>query len=321
MPREILKPYAYEDENFPENPVLPEGAREVRWTDAFGFGVAFRPDIVYAERDGERLTIQYLTPRNDRRDNPLIVYVQGSAWFRQDVYIHLPEMVRMCQRGYCVALVQYRPSTTAKFPAQTEDVKTAIRFLRQNAEKYRFDPECVAVWGDSSGGHTALMVGFTGNDCLNHPEDSLSQPRAADSSLGEGALGDASVRCIVDWYGPTVVSEMGYEPSCGEHVSVDCPEGWLIGHLSVPDNPELAAATVPQSYLSADKPAPPVLIMHGSRDRTVNFQQSVHLYEAMRALGKEVEFVKVLGGDHGWRGFCCEEALNEVDVFLRKHLG
>jgi acetyl esterase/lipase len=230
--------------------------------------------------------------------------VQGSAWFRQDIYIHLPEMLRMCQRGYCVALVQYRPSTTAKFPAQTEDVKTAIRFLRNQAEKYRFDPQKVAVWGDSSGGHTALMVGFTGNDCLN----------------AQGDVGDASVRCIVDWYGPTVVSEMGYEPSCGEHVSPDCPEGWLIGHLSVPENPELAAATVPQSYLSADKPTPPVLIMHGSRDRTVNFQQSVHLYEAMRKLGKEVEFVKVLGGDHGFGGFASPEALDEADRFLRKHL-
>ena len=190
MAREILTPYSYEDENFPENPALPEGAREVRWQDSFGFGVAFRPDIVYAERDGEKLVISYLTPRNDRKDNPLIVYVQGSAWFRQDIYIHLPEMLRMCQRGYCVALVQYRPSTTAKFPAQTEDVKTAIRLLRADAEKYRFDPEKVAIWGDSSGGHTALMVGFTGNDWPNN----------------EGDEGDASVRCIVDWYGPTVVS-------------------------------------------------------------------------------------------------------------------
>ena len=146
MPREILQPYSYEDESFPENPALPEGAREVRWQDSFGYGVAFKPDIVYAERDGERLTISYLTPRNDRRDNPLIVFVQGSAWFRQDIYIHLPEMLCMCQRGYCVALVQYRPSTTAKFPAQTEDVKSAIRFLRANAEKYHFDPERVAIW-------------------------------------------------------------------------------------------------------------------------------------------------------------------------------
>ncbi len=292
-------------DTFPENTCLPEGAREVRWQDTFGFGVACAHGIVYAERAGNPLHLHYLTPRNDRRDNPLIVFVQGSAWFRQDLFIHLPEMVRMCQKGYCVALVEYRPSTTAPFPAQCEDVKTAIRFLRKDAHHYRFDPERVALWGDSSGGHTALMAGFTGDEVFNRPGD----PEKS-----------AAVRCIVDWYGPTVVSEMAYEPSVNEHVSADCPEGWLIGHLSVQENPEKAAATVPQSYLRADSPTPPVLIMHGSRDMTVNFQQSVHLYEALRAMGKEVEFVKLLGADHGFRGFACDEALCEVERFLKKWL-
>ncbi|MBE5815918.1 MAG: alpha/beta hydrolase [Clostridiales bacterium] len=292
-------------EEFPENTALPEGVREVRWQDTFGYGVALAYGVVYAQRGDKPLHLHYLTPRNDRRDNPLIVYIQGSAWYQQDLCIHLPEMIRMCQRGYCVALVEYRPSTTAPFPAQCEDVKTAIRFLRSDAEHYRFDPERVAVWGDSSGGHTALMAGFTGDHCLNHPED-------PDMS--------AEVRCIVDWYGPTVVSEMLYEPSLFEHTSPDCPEGWLIGHLPVHENLELAAATVPQSYVTADRPTPPTLIMHGSRDMTVNFQQSIHLYEKLRQLGKEVEFIKLLGADHGFRGFSCEEALNEVDTFLKKHL-
>lgn len=303
MTREILPPYT--PETFPENTAVPEGAKVVQWQDEFGYGVAFRPGIVYAQRDGETLHIHYLTPRNDRRDNPLIVYVQGSAWFRQDVFIHLPEMIRMCQKGYCVALVEYRPSTTAPFPAQAEDAKAAIRFLRARAEKYRFDPARVAIWGDSSGGHTALMAGITGDDWPNHPEDEKQS---------------AAVKCIVDWYGPTIVSEMAFEPSAGDHVSADCPEGWLIGHLPVQEHPDLAEKTIPQRYLSADKPTPPILIMHGSRDMTVNFQQSVHLYEALRALGKECEFIKLQGGDHGWRGFACQAALDAVDAFLRKHL-
>ncbi|MBQ8555498.1 MAG: alpha/beta hydrolase [Clostridia bacterium] len=303
MSRTILTPYT--PENFPENMTLPEGARSVRWQDTFGYGVAFKPDIVYAQRDGETLHIQHLCPRNDRTDNPLIVYVQGSAWFRQDVFIHLPEMIRMCQKGYCVALVQYRPSTTAPFPAQAEDVKSALRFLRRNAQKYRFDPDRVAIWGDSSGGHTALMAGITGDAWPKHPDDDTTT---------------AQVRCIVDWYGPTVISEMGYEPSGNEHTSPDCPEGWLIGHLPVQEHPELAARTVPQSYLRADVPTPPILIMHGSRDMTVNFQQSVHLYQKLREMGKEAEFIRLEGADHGWRGFCCDAALDEVDAFLRKHL-
>ena len=301
--RTILPPMKPED--FPENPALPEGAREVRWQDTFGYGVAFAHGIVYAQRDGMPLHLHHLCPRNDRRDNPLIVFVQGSAWYKQDLFIHLPEMVRMCQKGYCVSLVEYRPSTTAPFPAQCEDVKTAIRFLRSDARHFRFDPDRVALWGDSSGGHTALMAGFTGDECLNCPGD----PAAT-----------AAVRCIVDWYGPTVVSEMAFEPSTQEHASPDCPEGWLIGHLPIQEHPEKAAATVPQRYLRADRPTPPVLIMHGSRDMTVNFQQSVHLYEALRAMGKEVEFVKLLGADHGFRGFACDEALCEVERFLKKWL-
>ena len=301
--RTILPPFPAE--SFPENESLPEGAKAVRWQDTFGYGVAFAPGIVYARRDGIPLHIHYLTPRNDRRNNPLIVYVQGSAWFKQDLFIHLPEMVRMCQKGYCVALVEYRPSTVAPFPAQTEDVKTAIRFLRADAQHYRFDPERVAIWGDSSGGHTALMAGITG-DALPSREDDPPQ--------------SAAVRCIVDWYGPTVISEMAFEPSAQEHASADCPEGWLIGHLPVQEHPELAAATSPLSYLQKDVPTPPVLIMHGSRDMTVNFQQSVHLYEALRAMDKEVELVKLLGADHGFLGFACDEALAEVDIFLKKHL-
>ncbi|MBR2718240.1 MAG: alpha/beta hydrolase [Clostridia bacterium] len=303
MGRTVLP--VFTPETFPENTLMPEGARSVRWTDEFGYGVAFRPGIVYAKRDGEELHIHYLTPRNDRTDNPLIIYVQGSAWFRQDVFIHLPEMIRMCQKGYCVALVEYRPSTTAPFPAQAEDAKAAIRFLRAGAKKYRFAPERVAIWGDSSGGHTALMAGITGDEWPNHPEDEKQS---------------ADVKCIVDWYGPTVVSEMAFEPSGGEHLSADCPEGWLIGHLPVQEHLDLAEKTVPQRYLREDKPTPPILIMHGSRDMTVNFQQSVHLYNALRAMGKECEFIRVEGGDHGWRGFACDEALDAVDAFLKKYL-
>lgn len=298
-----LAPFTYED--FPEHQGLPEGARSVRWQDTFGFGVVFHPGVEYARREGTPLHLHYLIPRNDRRDNPLIVFVQGSAWMKQDMFIHLPEMLRMCQRGFCVALVEYRPSTTAPFPAQTEDVKTAIRFLRDRAEHWRFDPDRVALWGDSSGGHTALMAGFTGDDAPQREDDPARS---------------AAVRCIVDWYGPTVVSEMLFEPSCFEHVSAECPEGLLIGGLPVQEHPELARATVPQRYLSPDRPTPPVLIMHGSRDTVVNFQQSIHVYEALRSMGKEVEFIRLEGADHGMGGFACDESLDTVEAFLRRHL-
>lgn len=304
MTRPILPPYAEAD--FPEYAEKPEGASVVEVRDEPGFSVDFRPGIVYATRAGRPLNLTLLIPRDGRAAHPLIVYVQGSAWFQQNIYEHLAETMMAAQAGFCVALVTYRPSTEAPFPAQTEDCKTAIRFLRAHAAQFQIDGERVGLWGDSSGGHTVLMAGFTQDDVLNAPDDPPESAR---------------VQCIVDWYGPTVVSQMAYEPSGGEHESADCPEGWLIGHKRVSEHPELAEATVPMKYLRDGVETPPVLILHGTRDRIVNFAQSVHLYEALRGQGRPVEFIQLKGADHGWRGFQNPRVVGMVIEFLKKHLG
>jgi acetyl esterase/lipase len=103
---------------------------------------------------------------------PLIVFVQGSAWRRQQIFAHLQHLVRVCGKGYAVAMVQYRPSDIAPFPAQIQDTKTAIRFLRKNAAEYGIDPGRVALWGDSSGGHTAVMAGITEDGELDGDSES-----------------------------------------------------------------------------------------------------------------------------------------------------
>ena len=119
---------------------------------------------------------------------PLIVFIPGSAWMKQNVFNVLPNMIRMCEKGYVMAVAEYRHSGLAGFPAQAEDAKTAIRFMRLHAAEYHVDAEHIAVWGDSSGGHTALMAGLTIGD---YPDN--------------GTYGDVSsaVNCIVDWYDPT----------------------------------------------------------------------------------------------------------------------
>ena len=173
--------------DFPESAERPEGVKVVALEDSFGYCVDLLPNLLYAQRDGEDLRVQLLRPfapdMSGAKKWPLIVFVQGSAWFRQQIFIHLQHLVRICEKGYAVALVQYRPSDVAPFPAQIEDTKTAIRFLRKNAAEYGTDPERVALWGDSSGGHTAVMAGITGDGEL-------------DSELyGEFS---ARVKCIVE---------------------------------------------------------------------------------------------------------------------------
>lgn len=307
--RKILPLYDLNGEDFPESEELPEGARTVKLKDNYGTMIKFYPGVVYAQRDGQQLCLQIIVPRLIRADVPrkwpLIVFVQGSAWRRQDVFDHLPNLLRMSQRGYVVAIVQYRPSDIAPFPAQAEDAKTAIRFMKKYADRYEADTDKVILWGDSSGGHTALMAGFTGDSA---PDTPLYQEYSA------------SVSCIVDWYGPTQIGVMNEYPTAQDHISPDSPEGMVIGGKNVLENRALAEATVPMNYLSEKIKTPPLLIMHGGSDRLVPFNQSCRLFEKMKALGKEVEFVKLVGVDHGFGGFNSDEALDIVEEFIKKYI-
>lgn len=294
---------------FPSAQELPEGAKNVTLRDSFGYPVKFLPGLEYACRSGEKQHLHLLLPEDwdcpDRRF-PLVVYIQGSAWHRQNIFEHLAHMIRVCQKGIAVAMVEYRPSEVEPFPAQVCDAKAAIRFLRSKAGEYHIDPERIGIWGDSSGGHTAVMAGVTGD-------------RIMDAGLYEGI--SSEVRCIADWYGPMDIAKMNCVPSTQDHTGPDSPEGYLIGRKNVLENPELAAATVPMNYLRADVPTPPVLILHGSRDHLVHFSQSCLLYERLRELGKDAEFYKLEGAYHGFGGFHSEEALGITIDFLKKHMG
>lgn len=291
---------------FPAAAELPEGVKTVQLRDTFGYPVRFLPGIEYARRSGEVLHVHLLLPEDREMRFPLVVFVRGSAWHRQNIFEHLSHMFRVSHRGFAVAMVEYRPSETAPFPAQMQDVKTAVRFLRKNASAYNIDPERIGLWGDSSGGHTVLMAGFTG-----------------DRETDTGLYGECSARvsCIVDWYGPTDIARMNCAPSAQDYTGADSPEGFLIGRKNVLEHPELAAATVPMNYLRADEPTPPVLILHGDRDELVPFHQSCLLYEALHSMGREVEMYRLEGAHHGWGGFHSMEALEITMEFLKKHLG
>ena len=293
---------------FPSAAELPEGAKTVTLRDTFGYPVRFVPGVEYARRSGEVQHVHLLFPEDwdhpDRRF-PLVVYVQGSAWHRQNIFEHLAHMMRVCQQGFAVAMVEYRPSEVAPFPAQVQDAKTAIRFLRSRAGEYPIDPDRIALWGDSSGAHTAVMAGVTGD---REPDSELYREHSA------------QVCCIVDWYGPMDISKMNLVPSTQDHTGPDSPEGYLIGRKNVLENPALAAATVPMNYLRADVPTPPVLILHGSRDHLVHFSQSCLLYERLRELGKGAELYKLDGAYHGFGGFHSEEGIAITVDFLKQHL-
>lgn len=249
-------------------------------------------DVVYAKRGDTELHLQLLIPGLYAPEMgfvgkyPLIVHVQGSGWGKQNCYLSLPNLYPVARMGYIVASVEHRSSEEAQFPAFLQDVKSAIRFLRANAQQYGIDPERVAIWGDSSGGHAALMTGFTGDMEKFRTEDYAEESDA--------------VRAIVDFYGPTDVTRIQEAPrDPSMDYSLPQPEDLLFGGR-VSEHPEIAACGNPLNYISREKEIPPVLIVHGDQDAVVPFQQSVLLYDKLTECGKDVYFYKVSGADHGF---------------------
>lgn len=318
----LIDPIQTAPADFPRSEEVPEGCVVMDdLKDEFAYQVDLHK-VIYAKRQiskdghaGEQELCMYIyEPKAppapgpgpmEEPKFPAIVFVQGSAFHKQWMFDHIGHHVRMAQRGYVVCAVEYRPSELAPFPAQAQDCKTAVRYMKKNAGLYHCNPEHFALWGDSSGGHTVLMAGFTGD---GEPDTELYRDYSA------------KVNCIVDWYGPTDFSKMNCYPSSQNHIDPESPEGFEIGRKNVLENPELTAAAVPMNYLSGEKPTPPTLIMHGGRDMLVPFNQSCRLYNRMKELGKDVTFIKLNNANHGFLGFNCTKALDLVDDFLRKHI-
>ncbi len=295
------KPCAFED--FPPSKIDAPGVKSLK-ADFSERSVHLHRNVPYAIKSGTTLHMDIIEPEQRTGEGlfPLIVYVQGSAWMEQNLGQETGQLARFAQRGYVIAVVQYRPSSTAPFPAQIKDVKTAAAYLAKNAGAYHADPSKMAIWGDSSGGHTALMCAVTGHD-------------PAFSDAGTGAF---SFSGAVDFYGPTDISKMNEEPSVQDHISPDSPEGLLIGGKHVLENPLLAQPTVVMNFVKKDKKIPPLLIFHGDKDRLVPFGQSVMLYKKLKREGKDAAFYKIAGADHGGPPFWSKEVMDIIDAFFIK---
>lgn len=274
--------------------------------------VTYVPNVEYVQRDGKPLHLQMLFPDGLRPGMkstlryPLIVFVQGAAWFEQDIYGNIPQLCPLARDGFVVASVKHRPSFEAKFPAFLQDVKSAIRFLRAHAEEYFIDPEQVGVWGDSSGGHAAQMIGVTGDMEEFKTEDNR---QVSDS-----------VQAVVDFYGPSDVTRINDGPRDPQFTAdkSKIPEDILFGGCVI-DHPEIAQPGNPLNYMEKDKPLPPFLVIHGDEDPMVPFNQSVLTVKKLQETGHTVEFYKVVGAGHGtylWT----EEVTNLAIRFMKAWL-
>jgi acetyl esterase/lipase len=262
-------------------------------------GVRIERDIVFAEVDGEPLMLDLYTPEDAAGPLPAVVWIFGGGWRigdRRKIVI-----APLATRGYVVASIDYRLSDEAKFPAQIHDCKAGVRFLRANAARFGIDPERIAVFGPSAGGHLAALVGTT-----------------ADEPRLEGGIGttgvSSRVRAVVAFFPPTDLDRL-YEED------VDSRMYYVIRKLldgRPEEKPELAALASPVRYVSRDDPS--FLFVHGRKDRFVPVSQSRILHEALREAGVDSELRVLEDEGHGNAILRRKDVQGWVNDFLDRKL-
>ena len=267
-------------------PKAPEGLKVLR-------------DLEYVKGGHERNRLDlYLPEKASKGRLPVVVWIHGGAWYAGSKNDPFPA-VPLTAKGYAVASMSYRLSQHGVFPAQIEDCKAAIRWLRANADKYHLDPDHIGVWGASAGGHLVALLGTTAG---------VKEFEGRGGNLDQSSR----VQCVLDWFGPTELTTMGVEGD-----PPGSPVALLIGGPAQ-QNKEKARKASPLTYV--DKNAAPFLIMHGDKDDIVPLRQSQLLAEALKKAGVEVTLQVVKGNGHVGPGFTSPENQKLIEAFFAKHL-
>lgn len=267
-------------------------------------GLKVDRDLTYA-RIGDRALALDLYRPDDSTDarRPLVVWIHGGGWRSGTKF---PTQAALLARdGYVVASVEYRLSGEAAFPAQIEDCRAAIRWLRASAARYGIDPDRVGVWGASAGGHLVALLGTAGD------------VKAWD--VGAHTDQSSRVQAVCDYYGPSDFTEM----PARQAAKADGPVALLLGG-PISEKRDLARAASPVTHVDRDDP--PFLIVHGTADPVVPIRQSEKLHAALRAAGAASTLIKVERAGHGFNAPDLDvdppptEIQRRVRAFFDEHL-
>ena len=236
-------------------------------------------NVIYGSVGKVKLKLDLYRPKRPTdKPRPVAVYLHGGAWTRgaKSFGTGMFPFGELLQRGYLIAAVNYRLAPHWKFPAQIEDVKCAIRYLRAHATELELNPDGIGVFGGSAGGHLAALLG------------------TADASAGFDSSGgwtnqSSRLQAVVDMFGPADLTPDGglRNERIGRRV---------YGAKSAED-PVLRQAS-PITYVSPDDP--PFLVFHGAKDRVVPLKQSERLVAALAAAGAPATLVVVTNAGHSF---------------------
>ena len=253
------------------------------------------PDYANLNYAGDNLEAHQLDiylPKSGLSKYKVVVIIYGSAWFANNAksMAFMSIGKPLLDAGFAVVSINHRSSGDAKFPAQINDVKAAIRFVRAYADKYKLDTSFIGITGFSSGGHLSALAGVTnGVKTKTFGKTSVDIEGKVGNCLSQSSRVDA----VVDWFGPVDMSRM---ENCATVKDAKSPEAALIGGAPA-DNPDVVKLISPIFYVN--NKCPKFIVIHGTADSVVPYCQGENFSKQLKSVGKLAEFISVTDGQHG----------------------
>jgi acetyl esterase/lipase len=267
--------------------------------------IEFQRNVEYSNPNGEHLKLDLAAPKKIDGLAPAIVCIHGGGWAMGGKEPWDAACRVVAHQGYVAITVNYRLAPKYRFPAQLVDVRTAVRWLRANAARLKVDPDRIGAIGDSAGGHLSLMLGATGDekqfDADADDDDDVENPNFS-----------SRVQCIVDFYGPADLT-LGdkllpqVDQLLRNFVGVDREHGRRKYILASP-------------FYWVTPDAAPTLLVHGTKDTLVPYQQSILMRDRLKTADVEAELLLIDGAGHGFRGADQKRAFAAAQAFFDKHL-
>lgn len=255
-------------------------------------------DLEYSRPDGQPLHLDLYLPRNPVGKPPLVVWVHGGGWKNGNK--NRCPATWLVQEGYAVASIDYRLIDQGQWPAQIDDCREAIRWLRKNAEGFGIDGDHIGVWGGSAGGHLVALMG--------------TLPVPNDETIS------SQIQAVCDWYGPSDLLTMPPNVVGNGRTleQVANSNGAKLLGATVRDVPDLAKQA--SAFHQVSNGDAPFLIMHGDQDPGVPLEQSQKLHDKLIEAGVPSTFVVVEGAGHGGKEFQSAENRDVILKFFNQNL-
>jgi acetyl esterase/lipase len=249
-------------------------------------------DVVYGHKDGLALTMDVFTPKENAKGIG-IVLVSSGGWKSHKSNVLADEEPRrktehwiqgLLGGGYTLFIARHGSGPRYFVPEMVEDIRRAVRFARLHAADYHVDPDHLGITSGSSGGHLALMVGLTGDDGNPDSKDIVERQ-------------SSRVQAIVAWFPPTDMINWG---SANGYTTIEkLRPGFFKGLFGEVTDVEAQLRSISPIY-HLNPGDPPVLLVHGDKDKTVPLQQSEIFKAKCEEIGVPVELIVQPGGGHTW---------------------